>query len=232
MGDPSVFFLALFQIAFWLVLLYLAWTWVADRLFAGHPWVRRIVRRTARLILVDPFRLSYRAVRWLVVSFVEAAPDYRLHSVYLEDFPVTPLQFYAIIEEAFAARQIIGAEVLRVARLEWHLLSARRIYLLIRFRDAVCFISGSPLGTGFLVSWRYTAMPGRLLLVLFRVPFAGVLAEKLLRPPTFYRADVYRGFEEAVRATVLEAMDLLTGQGLRPLAENEVRPLLREFYGN
>ena len=72
--------------------------------------------------------------------------------------------------------------------------------------------------------------PARL--VIGRVGGRGDLAEKLLRPPTFYRADVYRGFEEAVRATVLEAMDLLTGQGLRPLAENEVRPLLREFYGN
>jgi hypothetical protein len=131
-----------------------------------------------------------------------------------------------------AQKQIIGMEISRITRLEWHILSARRIYLMFRFRDAVCFIGAVSLGTSFLVSWRYAAMPGKFLLILFQVPLAGVIAEHLLRPSTFYRTDVYHAFEQAIRATILEATHRLANQGLRPLAENEQRPLLREFYGD
>lgn len=202
-----------------------------NRLMPNARWHRKILPKTMRLLFLAPIENLYRAGRWLIVRIFTTQPDYRFQQIYLENFPVSPLEFYAAIEQAFFQRQIIGASVSRVARLEWHLLSARRIYLLIRFRDAVCFIGGLPLGTGFLVSWRYSAEPSKALLILFQVLYLGVLAERLLKPPTFYRADVYRAFEQAVRATVLEAANLLTNRGVRPLTETEQRPLLREFYG-
>ena len=86
------------------------------------------------------------------------------------------------------------------------------------------------MGTSFLVSWRYAAMPGKAFLILFQVPVIGALFEKLLKPPTFYRTDLYYAFEQIVRSTLLETTNLLVHQGIRPLAENEQRPLLREFY--
>ncbi len=129
-----------------------------------------------------------------------------------------------------AHRQIIGTEISRVAGLEWHLLSARRIYLLIRFRDVVCFIGALPMGTSFLISWRYATMPAKVFLILFQVPVIGAGVERFLQPPTFYRTDVYYAFEQAVRSTLLETTNLLAHQGIRPLAENEQRSLLREFY--
>lgn len=232
MNQVSAILLEFLQLVFWLVLVFLAWSWMMSRLFPKNTWIRRIPLRAARWFFIEPFRLIFRAIRWLVVKSIATSPEYRSHSIYLEDYPITPLRFYGAIEQVFNARNIIGAASLRIARREWHLLSTRRIYLLIRFRDAVCFIGGAALGTGFLISWRYTAMPGRFLLVAFQIPFIGVLTEKLLRPATFYRADIYQAFEQAVRSTVLEAVGLLTNEGMRPLGENEVRPLLQEFYGN
>ncbi|MDQ4120038.1 MAG: hypothetical protein M3209_01045 [Acidobacteriota bacterium] len=202
-----------------------------NRLMPNARWHTKLMPKIMRFLFLAPIKNLYRAGRWLVIRIFTTQPDYRFHEMYLENFPVTPLEFYAAIEQAFFQRQIIGASVSRVARLEWHLLSARRIYLLIRFREAVCFIGGVPLGTGFLVSWRYTAEPSKALLILFQIPYVGVIAECLLKPVTFYRADVYRAFEQAVRATVLEAANRLTDRGVRPLTETEQRPLLREFYG-
>jgi len=150
--------------------------------------------------------------------------------MYLERYPVTPLELYAMIADVFTTRQIIGVQIKRVARLEWHLLSTRRIYLLIQFRGSVCFISSIPMGTGIFITWRYSAMPSKLLLIFFEVPIFGVLAERLLAPPTFYRTDVYLAFEESVRECVIEATRILTQRGVRALNDAERRPLLREFY--
>jgi hypothetical protein len=219
-----------------LLLLPIIWilffSWLMNRFFPNNKWLKRGLKRAARLVLIEPFKKFYAAIRWLTVKLFTARPDYRLQQIHLENYPVTPLAFYNAVEEILRQRQIIGVEISRIVRREWHLLSARRIYLLIRFRDAVCFIGATPLGTSFLVSWRYTAQPGKLLLILFQVPFAGTIAEKLLKPPTFYRADIYHAFEQVIRSTVLETTNLLTAQeGVRPLTENEQRPLLREFYG-
>ncbi|MGI8467001.1 MAG: hypothetical protein ACR2N3_00945 [Pyrinomonadaceae bacterium] len=75
-------------------------------------------------------------------------------------------------------------------------------------------------------------MPSRFWLILFQVPLFGVVIERLLAPPTFYRTDLYFAFEQLIRSSILETSNLMTQEGMRPLTETEQRPLLREFYGN
>lgn len=230
MSELSALIFAFLQLVLWVVVILLAFSWFIGFLFPKAKWHKKILPKVMRFIFIEPFKKLYQAGRWLTVKIFTTRPDYRLQQIYLENYPVTPLAFYEAVEEVLAHRQIIGAEISRISRLEWHLLSARRIYLLIRFRDAVCFIGALPMGTSFLVSWRYTTQPGKLLLILFQLPIVGAVAEKLLSPPTFYRNDIYYAFEQIVRSTLLETTNLLAHQGVRPLAENEQRPLLREFY--
>jgi hypothetical protein len=147
----------------------------------------------------------------------------------LDQSRLTPLEFYAFVAAAFERRQIVGVEISRVTRLEWNLLSGRRIYLLIRFRDAVCFLSGLRVGAGLFVSWRCSPLPSRTLMVLFQIPFIGVAAEWLFKTPTFYREDAYVAFEQAVRVCVLEATEAFAHRGATAV-DNEPRPLLREYY--
>jgi len=210
----------------------LFFSWIFKRFFPNPKWLKRGLKTIFRLVMIEPFKQSYGAVRWLAVKAVTTPPDYRTNQIHLENYPLTPLEFFGAVEEVLAERQIIGVEISRIARREWHLLSARRIYLLISFRDAVCFVSAVPLGTSFLVSWRYTAQPGKLFLILFQVPFIGVVAEHLLKPATFYRTDVYHAFEQVIRRVVSDATHVLNAHdGIRPLTEQEERPLLHEFYG-
>lgn len=230
MSELSVFIFAFLQLVLWTVIILLAFSWFISLIFPKAKWHKKILPKVMRFVLLEPFKKSYQAGKWLIVRIFTTRPDYRLQQIYLENYPVAPLTFYEAVDEVIAQRQIIGVEISRISRLEWHLLSARRIYLLIRFRDAVCFIGALPMGTSFLVSWRYTAMPGKLFLILFQIPVVGVVAEKLLAPPTFYRTDIYYAFEQIIRSTLLETTNLLANQGIRPLAENEQRPLLREFY--
>lgn len=201
-----------------------------NRFFPNHKWLKGGLKKAARFIFVAPFKQSYQAALWLIVRILTTQPDYRLQQIHLENYPATPLAFYEAVETVFRQRQIINAEISTVARREWHLISARRIYLMIRFRDAVCLIGATPLGTSLTVSWRYAATPGKTLLIFFQIPVIGAVAEKLLKPATFYRTDIYHAFEQIVRSSVLEATNLLAAQGARPLTGNEQRPLLREFY--
>lgn len=230
MNDLSAAILGCLPLVLWLVAIFYACSWLTSKLIPQNVFLRRVLRSTFRLIFVEPFRASYRAVRWVAGRFLSADPQYRFHQVFLDRYPVTPLQLYASIEEVFAVRHIVGVQISRVTRFEWHLLSARRIYLLIRLRTAVCFISGIPVGTGLSVTWRYSSLPPAAVQVLFQVPFLGVIAERLFAPPTFYRNDLYVAFEQAIRSCVLEATTRLAQQGVRPLNETETRPLLREFY--
>lgn len=200
-------------------------------LLPKNPILRRLVRSGARLVFVTPVRSSYRTMRWLVVTVFNTNPDYRTHQLYFDNYPVMPLELYAAVEAAFEARQIAGIELTRVSRLEWHLLSSRRVYLFIRFRDAACFIGAVPIGNGLAVSWRYSIWPGRVWLVAYQIPYFGVLVERVCSSPTFNRTDVYFAFEQAVRTCVTEATGILAERGVRPLNEHEQQPLLREFYG-
>lgn len=230
MSEISTFIFAFLQLVLWTVIIHLAFSRLMNYLFPKAKWHKKILPKALRLILIKPFQKLYRAGKWLTIKIFTTRPDYRVQQIYLENYPVAPLMFYEAVEEVMAHRQIIGTEISRIARLEWHLLSTRRIYLLIRFYDAACIIGAVPMGTSFLVSWRYTTMPSTVFLILFQVPVIGVMIEKLLSPSTFYRTDLYYAFEQAVRSTLLETTTLLAHQGIRPLADNEQRPLLREFY--
>ena len=230
MSELSAVIVAFLQLVIWVIIIWTGFSWLAKRLLPNTPRLNRGIKRVMRSIFFEPFKISYRTGRWLIIKFFTTHIDYRLQQLYFENYPVTPLIFYDAMEEVFRRRQIIGVEISRIARFECHLLSERRIYLLIRFRDAACLIGALPLGTSFLISWRYTAMPEKAFLILFQIPVAGVIAEKLLKPPTFYRTDLFYAFEQIVRSTLRETTDLLARQDIRPLTENEQRPLLREFY--
>lgn len=232
MNELSATLFVFLQLVLWVVIWILFLSWLINWFFPKNKWLKQGLKKAVRLTLLAPPKKLYQVSKWLIVKVFTTRPDYRTNQIYLENYPLTPLAFYGAIEEVLRQRQIIGIEISRIARREWHLLSAQRIYLLVRFREAVCFISAVPLGTSFLVSWRYTAQPGKFLMILFQIPFVGVVAEKLLKPATFYRADVYHAFEQVIRSSVLEATNFLTAQeGIRPLTDNEQRPLLREFYG-
>jgi hypothetical protein len=204
----------------------LVWAW-KHLPFNRQIW--RIGKWLYRQLLVKPLRAVFDSTKFVGERLFRPS-DYRLHQVFLDNYPLSTLEFYQAVEEVFTNRQVVGAEISRVTKYEWNLLSSRRIYLQIRYREAKCVIGGLALGTGFQLTWRYGVIPNTFWTILFDVPFMGQIAERLFSPPTFYRNDIYLAFEQLVRATITETTNHLTQIGMRPLTENEQRPLLREFY--
>jgi hypothetical protein len=230
MDNGSATLLSCLSLVLWLVIIAFRLTWISKHLMPRNPLLRRAIRAALRLMFVSPFRAMSQTGRWLVNAVHNTRPDYRRHQLFFERYPVSPLELYQAIDDVFTRRPIIGIEISLVSRLEWHLLSTRRTYMLLRFRDAVCFISAVPVGTGLLVSWRYAAMPSRFSMILFEIPYFGFIIERMISPPTFYRTDIYDALEQAIRGRVVEATNILENRGVRPLTQAEQRPLLREFY--
>ncbi len=214
----------------WLVIIAFGLVWVSQRLMPHNPLIRHAIRVALRLVFVTPFRALNLSSRWLVNAVHDTRPDYRRHQLFFEHYPASPLELYQAIDDVFTRRPIIGIRISRVSRLEWHLLSTRRTYMLLRYRDAVCFISAVPVGTGLIVSWRYAAMPSRFSMILFEIPYFGFIIERMISPQTFYRTDIYDALEQAIRGSIVEATNILANRGVLPLTEAEQRPLLREFY--
>lgn len=96
-----------------------------------------------------------------------------------EDFSTSPLEFYALVEEAVARREIPDVTISRVEWKERGLLSDRRTYLRLCRGNLMFDICAAPFGTGFFFSsWCAT---GRspiaplfyLLVALFSALFVG-----------------------------------------------------------
>ena len=209
-----------------ILIIALVWAW------KHLPYNRQIWRTGKwlyRRLLTEPLKIFADSTGF-VLTRISHPPDYRLHQVFLDNYPLSTLEFYQAVEEVFTNRQVVGADISHITRYEWNLLSTRRIYLQIQFREARCVIGGLSLGTGFQLTWRYGIIPNKFFVVLFDVPFVGQVAERLFSPPTFYRNDVYLAFEQLLRAVISETTNQFTQQGFRPLTINEQRPLLREFY--
>jgi hypothetical protein len=77
----------------------------------------------------------------------------------IENFQVSPLEFYSQVEAALRLRQIPDASTSRVDWKEGGLLSARREYLRVARGMLVFDICGAPFGTGFFFSWWLAKMP-------------------------------------------------------------------------
>lgn len=66
---------------------------------------------------------------------------------------------------------------------------------------------------------------------LMKLPLFGPVYERFFRATTYYRIDATQMFQQAVHAAVMEAIDqTLSPKAVRPLSEEERRPVLAELF--
>lgn len=158
-------------------------------------------------------------------------------STLIEDFQFSPQQFYDMVGEAVARRQMPATAIGKVQFKEGNFLSARRDYLRINYakEDFYFAICGGQFGTGFFISYWQLQPPDGCLVQLFSpFPVLSSIGRALARPWTYYRVDTVTMFNTAVHQAVLEVVDSITSaaQGVRGLLESERKPVLKEFFSN
>ncbi len=132
-----------------------------------------------------------------------------------------------------------------------HLLDYRSGANLLHYLIALALIFGAGFGTlvkfGFVPALFVMGLLFTLFWSLFRravevggewlddklaeTPVIGPIYESLFRPDTYYRRDTAEMFRQAVHNAVLAAIDEMTNQkGIRPLSDEERKPVLRNLY--
>jgi hypothetical protein len=151
----------------------------------------------------------------------------------IEDFNMSPQEFYRALTETLEKRKMPNARIGLITFKESHLLSAKREYLRISCKNDFYFaICGAPFGTGFFISWWLLQPPDGCLAQLF-APFPGLsaIARAMVKPWTYYRIDTATMFRTATHQAVLEVVDLITSsQSLKALPEADRKPVMREFF--
>lgn len=66
---------------------------------------------------------------------------------------------------------------------------------------------------------------------VLEIPVVGLIIRSVFQPVTYYRIDTTIMFQQAIHASVLEAVDEMTqAKGLRPLSESERQPIMKQFF--
>ncbi len=154
-------------------------------------------------------------------------------STLIEDFNTSPQAFYERVAAAVKRRKIPNATLETRTFKETHLLSAKREYLSIRCKNDFYFaVCAAPFGTGFFVSYWLLQPPDGCLVALFRpLPILSMIAQAMVKPWTYYRADTVSMFQTAVHQSIMECFDeLVKGQQIKALPDAEKKPVMREFF--
>ena len=124
----------------------------------------------------------------------------------------SPLEFYDLLKESICDSEIPNISVTYITRREGGWLSAKRVYLRVRYRklffDIGAFVAGHNLVVGW---WLHKDMPG-LADLLAEIPGLGFLLDRTLRTATYYSVDVMEHFQVVVHQAVLRLMKSIEDQ--------------------
>lgn len=141
--------------------------------------------------------------------------------------------FYQSVEGAVKTRNLPDIKIDRVDFKEGGIFSAKREYLRVEHKEHLFDVCAAPFGTGYFFSWWLgEPVPGGLWGIILSIPYLGMIAQKLLKPMTYYKKDTALMVQNAIHNAILEVIDAMTtAKGIRALSEAERKPIMKDFLG-
>lgn len=132
-----------------------------------------------------------------------------------EDRPFEPGEFYDHLKQAIGEKGMEGVQFSDITHSEGGLVSAKRLYLRVQFRQYMMDICAAPFAKeGFFVSWWLGDAGFTLRDILISIPVIGRLFSR--REKTFYELDTEIMFKETVAGCVKGTIEgLTTTKGVR-----------------
>lgn len=145
---------------------------------------------------------------------MDPKPYYHQH---FDNVQFSAQEFYSVIKELVAEKQISNLKVSRFVRSEGDFFSARREYLRITRKRVAIDVCGFVFGRGFYISCRKGRVPAATDKVIRNKKSAGSkVADIFSRKETFYRIDSDEAFKTFVQQSIVDAIHLLSGgRGMR-----------------
>jgi hypothetical protein len=219
--DPAILHLGMILLATILVLL------PVSAIMSRYVRRKRLRSNLKSLLrhLTDPFRFGFR----IATLTQRREQTLRTQQLVLENFPMTPLQFFAYVQDAIEERQIPGVNLHLITRRQVGFGGSRRRYLCVTYQSSICIVGAVPLGTAFVVSWRCGELATWARLILLEHPVLYSTIDWFIRPPTFYRIDVNEAFQQLMQRLITDVITNVTEpQVVRVLNETERQQILGE----
>lgn len=149
----------------------------------------------------------------------------------IPDFHFPTQEFYARLSEEL---QIHGIDDIYLAEkefLEGGILSGKRLYLRVSWREYNYDCCLAPFGDSTFASWWLFGQKGAIESFVSRIPFIGNFLSNMFFPTTYYMADTSSMFMKFAHASVLKVIDEITKEsGARALTEDEKKPLMADIF--
>lgn len=152
-------------------------------------------------------------------------------SANLAGVQIRPSVFYGMVEENISAKQIPRIRISRVFRREGGLISDRRQYLRVKYKQLVFDICGFPICGSFAVSYWLELHDKTVANLFFEIPILGFVLERAFSPATYFNVDADAACQHAVHDSVLSVVDELTHENhLTRLTGQAREPIFADFY--
>lgn len=190
-----------------------------------------------KLLSIFPYYFMYLielAVIFFIIRFLFKIGYRTFHSHWntlIDNFSYSAKEFYEAVTEELKATEVDGIDVNFVFLKEGSLISKKRAYLRVSWKDFDYDICCAPFGKGFFISWW---LRGKLPLgevLLGKIPFIGKTLVNLFYPNTYYQSDSASMFMTYAQSTVQSVIKKITeGKGTRALTELEKKPILNNIF--
>lgn len=149
----------------------------------------------------------------------------------IEGMQQSSREFYEEVTRVLSTQNLNDIKMELVNMSEGGIFSSKREYLQLRRGEHVFHVCAAPYGTGFFISWWLGLIESGFWAWVSTLPLVGFLAQRFLKPITYYKLDTAMMFQGVVQSAVLEVLDALTKQkGIRALTESERKPVMRDFF--
>lgn len=122
----------------------------------------------------------------------------------------SPLEFYDLVADELASRDLPGLRFSYCQRKEGGWFSPKRRYLRVRFEKLYFDISASVVGKSLVVSWwLHKDLPG-VTDLFAEIPGLGMLINRTVRATTYFHVDLIEHLQTTVHSVVVRVLSELS----------------------
>lgn len=196
-----------------------------------QPWYEEIFYDIINGNIVSII-ISVLLLVFIISLFKKTLKEYHSRwSTLINEFEFSTQEFYKLLREELKSHGVTGITIETKRFSESSMLSGKRLYLKVLWKDYQYFICGAPFGNGFFVSsWLFYRNP-ILKILISKLPFIGGWLARKLFPVTFYKIDTTSMFMTYAHQSVLNVVEAITKEkGTRTLTEAERKPTLNNIF--
>lgn len=149
----------------------------------------------------------------------------------IDNFDFSTKEFYYLLNAELKGQGVDKIKIETTILSEGGMLSSKREYLRLSWKEYQYDICGAPFGKGFFVSWWLLMKQSPAEMLVSKIPFLGVWLSRKFYPITYYKMDTASMFMTYAHQAVMNVIDQITkDKGVRALTENERKPEIRDLF--